>query len=543
MSPAKPSAAEVLKAGSRHLRGPIAEDLQNDSSVFTRPANGLLKFHGIYQQDDRDLRKQQPEKVYSCMVRVGVTGGVATAAQYLKLDDLADTAGDGTLRVTSRQDVQYHYVGKRDLKALVAAINAVGLSTYAACGDVVRNVTYDSTPIIGPGRADLLAMAQRIRRAFWPQSRAYAEIWLDGEKAASMETESEEIYGDAYLPRKFKIGFAFEGENQIDIYTNDLGFIGHFEAGKLTGFTIVAGGGMGQSNGVKNSHPRLADPIGFIGPEEAEVLEVCRAVVSIHRDYGNRENRRLARLKYVLDEHGLEWFKAELERRLGRPVAPPRQLVWNRQEDYLGWNEQGDGRWFFGLRVISGRLKGGVRAAVREVVEATGCEVRFTAQQNLLLAGLEEGQRGLVDGALRKHGVAQPMELPPVLRHSMACVSLPTCGQAITEAERVLPDVAEALQKELDAVGAAGQVIHVRMTGCPNGCSRPYTAEIGIVGETVGKYTLYLGGSPRGERLAKAWKQLVPLEEIAATLRPLFDRYAAERQAGEAFGDWWQRAE
>ncbi|MBI4894014.1 MAG: NADPH-dependent assimilatory sulfite reductase hemoprotein subunit [Acidobacteria bacterium] len=543
MSPAKPSAAEILKAGSRHLRGPIADELQNDSAVFTRPANGLLKFHGIYQQDDRDLRKKQPEKVYSCMVRVGVTGGVVTAGQYLKLDELADTAGDGTLRVTSRQDVQYHYVGKRNLKALVAAIDAAGLSTYAACGDVVRNVTYDSTPLAGAGRADLLGMTQRIRRAFLPQSRAYAEIWLDGEKAASLEAEKEEVYGDVYLPRKFKIGFAFEGENQIDVYSNDLGFIGHFEAGRLVGFTIVAGGGMGQANGVKESHPRLADPVGYVGAEEEEVLAVCRAAVSIHRDFGNRENRKLARLKYVLDARGVEWFQAELESRLGRKLAPPRPLVWKRQEDYLGWNEQGGGLWFFGLRVISGRLKGGVRAAVREIVEATGCEVRFTAQQNLLLAGLPAARRELVDGVFAKHGVARPMDLPPVLRHSMACVSLPTCGQAITEAERVLPDVAEALQKELDAAGAAGQIIHVRMTGCPNGCVRPYTAEIGIVGETVGKYTLYLGGSPRGERLAKVWKQLVPLEELAATLRPLFERYSAERQPGEAFGDWWHRAQ
>lgn len=541
MASGKVSPAEVLKGGSRHLRGAIADELQNDANSFTKPSNGLLKFHGIYQQDDRDLRKTQPEKVYGCMVRVGIAGGVVSAEQYLKLDVLADTAGDGTLRVTSRQDVQYHYVGKRNLKQLIAAINEAGLSTYAACGDVVRNVTYDSTPIASPERSDLLALARKVRKAFHPQSRAYAEIWLDGEKAASLEAETEEVYGDVYLPRKFKIAFSFEGENIIDIYSNDLGFVAHFEAGSLTGFTILAGGGMGQSNGVKDSHPRMADPIAFIGPSEEEVMEVARAAVSIHRDFGNRENRRLARLKYILDERGVEWFKHELENRLGRTLAPPRELKWTRQEDYLGWHEQGDGRWFYGLRVINGRLKGAIRQAVRAIVETTGCEVRFTAQQNLLLAGLLPEQKPLVENVLKEHGVPHAMELPPVLRYSMACVSLPTCGQAITEAERILPDVAADLQKELDAAGAAGQAIHVRMTGCPNGCARPYTAEIGIVGETVGKYTIYLGGSPRADRLGLPWKKLVPVEQLGATLRPLFDRYAAEREPGEAFGDWWRR--
>lgn len=543
MASGKVSPAEILKGGSSHLRGAIGDELLNDSTSFTRPANGLLKFHGIYQQDDRDLRKTQPEKVYGCMVRVGIAGGAVSAEQYLKLDELADTAGDGTLRVTSRQDVQYHYVGKRNLKQLIAAIGGAGLSTYAACGDVVRNVTYDSTPVPGAERGDLLELARRVRKAFHPQSRAYAEIWLDGEKAASLEAETEEIYGDTYLPRKFKIAFSFEGENLIDIYSNDLGFVAHYEAGSLAGFTVLAGGGMGQSNGVKGSHPRMADPIAFIGPSDAEVLEVARAVVSIHRDFGNRENRRLARLKYILDERGVEWFRQELFSRLGRTLAPPRELKWTRQEDYLGWHEQGGGLWFLGLRVISGRLKGSVRQAVNEIVRTTGCEVRFTAQQNLLLCGLKSEQKALVDGILKQHGVPHAQELPPVLRHSMACVSLPTCGQAITEAERVLPDVAAALQKELDAVGAEGQTIHVRMTGCPNGCARPYTAEIGIVGETVGKYTIYLGGSPRADRLSEPWKKLVALEELGATLRPLFERYAAERTEGEAFGDWWHRVQ
>ncbi|MBI5084930.1 MAG: NADPH-dependent assimilatory sulfite reductase hemoprotein subunit [Acidobacteria bacterium] len=543
MPPQKPSAAEGLKSSSNYLRGPLAEEMRNDTDVFSRTANGLLKFHGIYQQDDRDLRKASPEKVYSSMVRVGIAGGVVSAEQYLTLDALADSAGDGSLRVTSRQDVQYHYVGKRNLKALISAVNGAGLSTLAACGDVVRNVTCDTTPVESAERGDLLALARRVRESLKPRTGAYAEIWLDGEKAASLTSgeEEEPLYGATYLPRKFKIAFTFEGENLIDIYSNDLGFVPHYEGGVLAGFTVLAGGGMGQSNGVKGSHPRMADPVGFIGASEELVLAVAKAAVAIHRDFGNRENRRLARLKYVLDERGVEWFRGELEARIGWRLAPPRELTWRRQEDYLGWHRQGEERWFFGLRVVSGRLKGGVRQAVCDAVKATGCEVRFTVQQNLLLAGLSSEGRTVVGEILRRHGVPMPMELPPVLRHSMACVSLPTCGQAITESERVLPQVADDLQKELDTVGLDRQIVHVRMTGCPNGCARPYTAEIGIVGESVGLYTIYLGGSPRADRLARAWKRLVPLAGLGEALRPLFGRYASERASGEAFGDWCER--
>ncbi len=542
MSTAKLSPAEALKAHSLHLRGPISEDLQTDSSSFSKPSTGLLKFHGIYQQDDRDLRKQSPGRVYSCMIRVGVPGGVLSAAQYRQLDDLADSCGDGSLRITSRQDIQYHYVGKRDLRSLIQSLDTAGLSTLAACGDVVRNINCDTTPIRTPQRIELMPLVRRLRDAVKPRTGAYAEIWLDGEKAASLHTEEEPLYGDTYLPRKFKIAFTYEGENLIDIYSNDLGFVPHVEGGALVGFTVLAGGGMGQSNGVKGSHPRMADPVCSIGPGEEEVIAMTRAVVGIHRDFGNRENRKLARLKYVLDERGLAWFKAELSARLDAPLTPPRELRWHRQADYLGWHPQSAGQGFFGLRVVSGRLRGAERAAVREVVDRLDCEVRLTVQQNLLFVGLDDSDRAVVEQILRTHCVALPMELPPVLRHSMACVSLPTCGLALTESERVLPDVAAALQAELDSVGLPRQSLHMRMTGCPNGCVRPYTAEIGIVGESVGLYTIYLGGSPRADRLCHAWKRLVPIASLAAELRPLFVRYAAERIESEAFGDWFVRA-
>lgn len=543
MNPATPKRcpAEDLKENSRRLRGPVQEELGNDSAQFTRPSIGVLKFHGVYQQDDRDLRKQQPEKVYSCMVRVGIPGGGVTAAQYLALDRLAGEFGDATLRITSRQGVQYHYVGKTNLARLIRAINDAGLNTWAACGDVVRNVTACAAPLAGEQRGDLDALVRGLRRALQPASRAYAEIWLDGEKAATLEgaLDEEPLYGRAYLPRKFKVGFAFPGDNTTDIYSDDVGFVAHFEAGALAGFTVLAGGGLGQANGVKGSYPRMADPICFIGPDE--VLEVSKAVVTIHRDFGNRVNRKLARLKYVIDDRGLDWFKQELAARLGRPLVPPRALEWTRADDYLGWHPQAGGGWFFGLRVVSGRLAGAIRGAVREVVETFGCDVRFTAQQNLYFAGLKEEQKPQVERTLRRHGVALPHELPPVLRHSMACPALPTCGMAITESERILPDVATEVQSELNALGLDDRIVHLRTTGCPNGCARPYTAEIGIVGESVELYTIYLGGSPRGDRLAQPYRRLIPLRELASTLRPLFEQWRATGLPDEAFGDWFHR--
>jgi len=539
MDAPKVSPVEVQKRDSAHLRGSIAEELLNTEPSFSRSANGLLKFHGTYQQDDRDLRRTSPAKVYSMMVRVGIPGGVLNAGQYLALDALAGTVGNGDLRVTSRQDIQYHGVLKGGLKPLIAAIHATGLSTWAACGDVVRNVTCDTTPARGRHHAGLAALASRLRVETFPRSAAYAEIWLDGERAASLEIEREPLYGDVYLPRKFKFAFTCEGENLIDIYANDLGFVAHYDGDTLAGYTVLAGGGLGQSAGVKATFARLADPVAFIGPEDDGLFALAFAAVGIHRDFGNRENRKLARLKYVIAERGVAWFREELERRLGCKLADPRPLTWHRQNDYLGWHQQDDGRMFYGLRVVSGRLKGELRAAVREVVRQTGCQVRFTVQQNVLLTDIDPGARAEVERILGVHTA----ELPPVLRHAMACVSLPTCPQAITEAERVLPQTAAALQRELDAAGAAGQTVNVRMTGCSNGCVRPYLAEIGIVGESVGQYTIYLGGSPYSDRLARPWKHLVKLDEIAATLRPLFDRYVAERKPGEAFGDWWTRVE
>jgi sulfite reductase (ferredoxin) len=539
----KPSSAEILKRDSQGLRGTIAEELGNDLTYFSKGATGVLKFHGIYQQDDRDLRKQQPERLFTAMVRVGIPGGLLSADQHLEMDRLADEVGDGGLRITSRQDLQYHSVSKCSLRALLSRLNTIDLSTLAACGDVVRNVVCCAAPIFSPERQDLKPYVLELARELRPSTRAYLEIWLDGEKAASLEEEADALYGETYLPRKFKIAFAYEGENTIDIYSNDLGFVAHFDAGELAGFTLLAGGGLGQSNGVRTTHPRLADPIGFVRPNQ--LVAAAKAVVGIHRDFGNRENRKLARLKYVIEKMGVEQFRSELESRLGEALAPPRRLVWHRAEDYLGWHPQGQGRWCYGVRVISGRIKDsadhGIRSGLREVIARFRPEVRLTVQQNILLAGIATEDRREVDRLLRAHGLVAAADLPPVLRHSMACPALPTCGQAVAESERVWPLLAARIQQAWDAAGMGGEPLCVRMTGCPNGCARPYTAEIGIVGQSPDLYSLYLGGSPMGTRLAELFRHGVRFEDVPAVLSRLFQAYAAERAAGERFGDWAAR--
>jgi sulfite reductase (ferredoxin) len=539
----KPSSAETLKRASRHLRGTLAAERDNVLPYYSKPATGVLKFHGIYQQDDRDLRKQQPERLFSAMVRVGIPGGRLTAKQYVELDRLTDEVGDGTLRITSRQGLQYHHVSKRSLRELISSLRTIDLTTFAACGDVVRNVVCCAAPIHSSERQDLKHYVMELSRELKPRTRAYFEIWLDGERAASLEEEDEPLYGDTYLPRKFKIGFAYEGENTTDIYSHDLGFVAHFDTRALAGFTMLAGGGLGQSNGVRTSHPRLADPIGFVEPDR--LLAAAKAAVSIHRDFGNRENRRMARLKYVIESWGVDRFRNELESRLGRTLAPPRPLPWYRAEDYLGWHPQGDGRWFYGVRVISGRVRDfeqqRIRSGLRALVEQFHAEVRLTAQQNLLLAGIASEDRPELNRLLRAYGVATAEDLPPVLRHSMACPALPTCGQALTESERIWPEIAGKIQQVWDEAGLSGEPLCVRMTGCPNGCARPYTAEIGIVGQSTGLYSLYVGGSPLGTRLAELFRHGVRLEELAEILRAFFQQYTRERRAAERFGDWASR--
>jgi len=545
-------AAEQAKLAGRYLRGTVAEELANAEQAFSKPATGVLKFHGIYQQDDRDLRKTGV-KQYTAMVRVGVPGGVLTASQYLALDALADL-GDGSLRITTRQDIQYHYVPKGRLRELIRGLNDAYLSSFAACGDVVRNVISCPAPFENDERTELFPYVQFVSRNLKPKTTSYYDIWIDGERAAGAEEpegEVEPLYGAAYLPRKFKIGFTFPGDNTVDIYANDIGIVPHYGNGELAGFTILAGGGMGQSAGVKASHPRLADPICSIGPSKEELLEIASAIVSIHRDFGNRTNRKIARLKYVLDAWGVPKFKEELEKRVGRELAPAHPLSWSRAEDYLGWHRQsragaGEELWFVGLPIVSGRIKDfdqqrRLRSGLRAIVHMYSLEVRLTCQQNVYLAGIRESQKTEIKALLREFGLSEANALPPVLRHAIACPALPTCGQAITESERIMPEVVADVQREFRNVGLEDQVVHLRTSGCPNGCSRPYTAEIGIVGASVDMYTIYLGASPLGTRLGTVYAQNVKRHELVDRLRPVIEYFSEMRQPGELFGDFCYR--
>ncbi len=532
------SSAERVKEESRHLRGTILEELALETPNFSKETVQILKFHGIYQQSDREARKAGVTD-YSSMVRVGVPGGVLTASQYLVMDCLADEAGDGGLRITTRQDVQFHRAKKADLRHLISTLNRNLLSTLAACGDVVRNVTCCPAPHAGPVRAELQKRALELSRRLKPKTRAYYQIWVDGEKAISAESEEEPLYGAQYLPRKFKIGFAPPRDNCIDVYSNDIGIVPVCRGDVIEGFTLLAGGGLGMSPGAKATHPRLADPVCTVPPDLLE--QAVEACVAIHRDYGNRNDRKLARLKYVLDDWGAERFRRELESRLGTGLASPAELEWNEGADHLGWQWQDETCFYLGLYVPSGRIRGALRECLREIVSTFQPGVRFTAQQNILLTDIPSGRRADIERVLRKFDVRLPSQLLPVVREALACPALPTCGLAITEAERVLPEVLADLERTLGEAGLRELPLAVRITGCPNGCARPYTAEIGIVGQSVNLYSIYLGGSHLGLRLGTVFADRVPRDRIGATLRPIFLMFRERANPGERFGDFCHR--
>ncbi len=538
------SPAEKAKVDAHFLHGTLAVELENSLPEFSKPSTAVLKFHGIYQQDDRDLRKQKINKI-TAMVRVGIPGGILTADQYLTLDRLSDLAA-GNLRITTRHAIQYHYVPKDRLRELMRGLNEKYLTSLAACGDVVRNVVSCPAPIENAERSDIQPFVLHLSKNLKPKTTAYYDVWIGDDHAATVETPEdpftvEPLYGATYLPRKFKISFAFPGDNTTDVYANDIGIIPQYEHGKLTKFTILAGGGMGQSAGIKASHPRLADPICDIPADKDILLEVVSAIVSIHRDYGNRTNRKLARLKYVMDAWGVAEFQTELNSRVGRKLDPPTHLEWHRSNDYLGWHRQSADKWFVGVRIISGRVAGETRKGLRTIVEKFGYEVRLTSQQNLYIAGVSDADKAKVSRLLAEHGITTGLDLPPILRHSLACPALPTCGLAITESERILPEVAADIQNQLNEAGLADEEVTLRTSGCPNGCSRPYTSEIGIVGASVDMYTLYLGAAPHGTRMGTPFATNVKRQEVAGKLRPVFEHFKANRLNSERFGDFCHR--
>ncbi len=539
----KPSGAELIKADSRALRGTIAEEIAADEARggLSEGAYTLLKFHGTYEQFDRDTateRKQRGEdKDWSFMVRVRAPAGRLTAAQWLALDSLADTHADGTLRLTTRQGVQFHGIIRQALKPAIAAIHDALMTTLAACGDVVRNVITTAAPRADAIHERLEAEAFRLSSELLPRSRAHHQIFLGEEETALVEEEP--LYGPTYLPRKFKIALGHPADNTPDVLANDLGFIALTEGETLTGWIVTVGGGMGMTHNKPATYPRLADPICVIGPDD--VLETARAVVRLSRDHGDRSDRKHARLKYVVAERGADWVRERLSADLGRALQPAPPLPRFAVPELLGWQEQGDGRWWLGLPIAAGRVVGPLRVALREVMQRFAPRPIVTAQQNLLLADIAAEDRAAVEALLRDHGIAFADDLSPLARWALACVALPTCGQSLAEGERVRAPIVADVEAALARHGLAGERISLRLTGCPNGCARPYAGDIGVVGRAPGLYTLFVGGDFEGTRLSFPLADKVKQAAIAPTLEPLFVAWAGRKAPGEGFGDFCTR--
>ena len=540
----KLSRNEGLKEAHPFLGGTIVQTLRDPSlERFSEDDCEFLKFHGIYQQDDRDKRKIAKQFIF--MVRGRLPGGVVPPEQYLAFDRMASDYANNTLRITSRQGFQFHGVVKSDLGKLMKGINDALATTRAACGDVNRNVMAPATPATNQLIERVLEDARLLSNALLPRTPAYHQIWVEGVEL-NLEDEKDfvdPLYGKTYLPRKFKVAFAIPPLNDVDIFTNDLGFVAIAENGTLAGYNLLAGGGLGMSHGNAQTFPRLADVVGFVTPDQIEAA--AKAVVGIHRDFGDRTNRKHARLKYVLEEKGVQWFRQELEQRLGFKLDPARPFQFTKQGDLFGWRQQSDGNYFLGLYVETGRIKDTdkfqLKTALRKIVQQFGVEVRLTPSQNLLLVNVPPGQREAITGILTGHGVPVENQATVIRRASMACPSLPTCGLGLAESERYLPDLLTRIEALMAEVGLADDEIVIRMTGCPNGCARPYMAEIGFVGKAPGKYQIYLGGNESSTRLNRVFQETVKSEEIINVLRPVMSRYASERNGGERFGDWCER--
>ncbi|GHE29538.1 assimilatory sulfite reductase (NADPH) hemoprotein subunit [Vulcaniibacterium thermophilum] len=547
------ASVEDLKRASRRLRGTLLESLADPVTGALREGDQtLLKYHGSYQQDDRDLReerrRQKLEPAWQFMIRTRTPGGVLTPAQWLGLDGVASRFAERGLRITTRQAIQFHGVIKRELKPTLQAINAALIDTIAACGDVNRNVTVGVNPDETPLHAAVWAQAAALSEHLLPRTRAYHEIWLDGEKLADSGEEAEPLYGDTYLPRKFKTGFALPPYNDIDVFAQDLGFIAIAERGELRGYDVVAGGGMGATHGDAATYPRLARMLGFIAPEHA--IAVAAAVLTVQRDWGDRVQRKRARLKYTIETHGLDAFRAEVERRAGVRFAPPAPFRFIHNGDRFGWAPGADGRLHLTVRILSGRVRDDAGARVQSGLraiaalldaQADGAQLRLTPNQNLTIANVPARLRDAVDARVAEHGLDRAGGTP-LRQAALACVALPTCALAMAEAERYLPRAVARIDALLDRHGLSESPLHLRISGCPNGCSRPYLGEIALVGKAPGRYNLMLGADHRGQRLNALHLENADEDAILAALDSLFARYARERAPGERFGDFVVRA-
>jgi sulfite reductase (ferredoxin) len=547
----KRSAVELLKENSRHLRGTVADELVEPTDRFNDQNKQLIKFHGSYQQDDRDARhdrrREGAGKSYIFMVRCRIPGGRLTADQYLALDRIAETYANGTLRITTRQGIQLHGVLKSNLKQTIATINESLLTTLGACGDVERNVMAPPAPYANAVYEQLQRVAQAIADRFAPRGGAYHDIWLNGKILPHLPRHDpaapEPIYGKIYLPRKFKTGLALPEDNSVDIYAQDLGLLALVEHGAIVGYNVMVGGGMGMTHGNVNTFPYCAQPIAYVSADR--VLEAAEGVLKLFRDHGNRADRKRARIKYVVHDWGVEKFRAVLQTYVPFPLERPRDVAITGFPLHLGWHAQGDGQFFYGISVESGRIKDDgsfrLRSAVRQLVETLRPRIRLTPMQDILLCDLPISARLVIEQTLTEHGVRLPERISLVRQHSLACPATPTCGLALSEAERALPGIIDELETELETLGLDEEKISVRMTGCPNGCARPYQSDIGIVGRSGDKYTLLAGGNLIGSRLNFVIKDLVPLAEIVPTLRTVLEHFSKHRAAAEGFGDYCHR--
>jgi sulfite reductase (NADPH) hemoprotein beta-component len=546
----KTTKQEQIKDASGGLRGTISKGLAEVATgAIAEDDQYLVRFHGTYLQDDRDVRgertRKRLEKAYSFMIRVRIPGGGVTPAQWLALDAIATDYANGTLRLTTRQTFQFHGVIKSNMRRTMQAIDAVLLDTLAACGDVNRNVLATSNPHLSPAHAAALDLARHLSEHLLPRTGAYHEIWLDGEKVGGWVPQSttvgdeEPIYGKHYLPRKFKTVVAVPPHNDVDIFAQDLGFIAIVEKGAVTGYNVTVGGGMGMTHGELDTFPRTADVLGLCTHNEA--VDVAEKILTVQRDWGNREVRKHARLKYTIEAHGLDAFRTEVETRLGFKFGAPRPFKFTSTGDPLGWSRSADGKWHLGLFIENGRIKdrpgSALRTALREIAELHQGELICTANQNVIIAGATSAAKKKIDAILGAHGIAIATT-SGLRRNSMACVALPTCALALAESERFLPELTTALEEVIGRAGLRDDDIVIRMTGCPNGCARPYLAEIGLVGRQPGFYNLYLGAAFDGSRLNKLYAQDIDKARIVALLDPLLNAYAKQRQTGERFGDF-----
>jgi len=547
----KLSPVETIKEGSDYLKGTIDQEIAGSVDHFDKSNIQLLKFHGTYQQDDRDARltakKTGAGKAYSMMVRLRIPGGRIRSDQMLSMLDLCERLGNATMKITTRQTLQLHGILKDDLRETVAHINEIALSTLAACGDVNRNIMCCPAKRTGSIHADMEKLTDELTEALAPQTPAYHELWLTdtetGEKTLEGGGAVEPLYGPTYLPRKFKMGIALPEDNCIDIYTQDLGFLAVVRDGAIIGYNVLVGGGMGTTPSAKKTFPALAKRLAFIKPEQA--VGISKAIIKVQRDNGNRQDRKTARMKYLINDWGIEKFRAEVEKYYGQPLEECTDDDVHGFDDHMGWQEQGDGKWSYGLNVENGRLSDDedrqLKATLRAICNEFKTEVRMTGHQSLIFTDLNEADKNKLIGFITQHQVPTTEETSTVRRWSMSCVALPTCGLAITESERRLPSIIDGLEAPLAKLGLDKERFTIRMTGCPNGCARPYNADLALVGKAKGKYTLYAGGGWLGNRLAYIYKDMVPDDVVVEELVTIFAAFKANREDGESLGTFCTR--